>query len=435
MKHSELPLLRFGQPLNYEPSTSVARPMLHCETSHPNCPPIRYSVNSPTTPIGPLDLVSIQIHLLPSDPGVSFRSASAIIERRMRFMDPASPPSTPTPLTNTSSLPHASPFASSQQSSSLPIPQRTSSSSSSLSYSPSSSHSDSSSQFSSSATLQPSDSRNSASAHVNCVAGSESSGLFARADSGVWTKTLTCQWPATKPHRWAVGETIESQLISVKFFVRVKIIVSSSLGTESLELEEQELWVVSTNEAERQLALSKYNDATDGARSKSKSPRRSRRLHDDAPPIPASTSRAQHSPRVSTSLHYSPATSKPPRRPHTSAGPRDKSRTGASVSEHEAEANKMNSEDVFRRRRGARPGTGADAEIAASHSAGMGYFNKPRTVTAIDSGESASSRSLSTSTSSADSNPSDEVREWEEELIRIELRSRRSSVWPHSATQ
>lgn len=225
IKHSELPLLRFGLPPSYEPSTPIARPVLDSEISHPHSPSIRYSVNSPTTPVGPLDLVPIPIHLLPSDPGVSFRSASVIIERRMRFMEPPSPPSTPTLPSSTYPTSSALP-SSSNPSCSLPIPQRTSSSSSSLSYSPSSSYQESS-YLSSSTTLQPSDSRAStvgASLLVNSVAGSESSGLFARADSGVWSKTLTLQWPAAKSHsRWAIGETIESDLVSVKFFVRVKV--------------------------------------------------------------------------------------------------------------------------------------------------------------------------------------------------------------------
>ncbi|KAJ7694189.1 hypothetical protein B0H17DRAFT_1058115 [Mycena rosella] len=442
IKHSELPLLRFDHPPEPSPSsfTTIGQPILDSEVSHPNCPPIRYSINSPTAPVGPLDLVSIPIHLLPRDPGVSFRSASVIVERRMRLMDPPSPPSTPTILSNMpTTLQAPSP------SGSLPIPQRTSSSSSSLSYSPSSSYTDSSSQLSSSATLQPSDSRTStsgASLLVNSIAGSESSGLFACADSGIWSKTLTLQWPAAKSQsRWAIGETIESELVSVKFFARVKVVVSSSLGTESLELEEKELLVVSTNEAERQLALSKYNDAlysnySDGGRSKSKSPRRSRRLHDDAPPLPASASRAEHSHRVSSSSsHYSSSasTSKPPRRPHTSAGTRDKSRTGGSISGREGESTEAQAGERFRRRRpdAVRPDTGGNAEIAASHSVSKGYFNAPWTITtaAGDSGGSASTTSLSTSTSasSTDSNPSDEVREWEEELVRIEMRSRRSS--------
>ncbi|KAJ7172655.1 hypothetical protein C8R46DRAFT_159992 [Mycena filopes] len=428
IKHSELPLLRFDLSPPVEPV--VGPPLLTSQISHAHLPSIRYAVNSPTTPIGPLDLVSIPIHLLPSDPNVSFRSANVIVERRIHFMDATtSPPSTPTlpPITSSAvTIPSPPSY------SSLPIPQRTSSSSSSLiSYSPSSSYKESSTPLSSSATLHASDTRsspNNASYLVNSVAGTESSGLFSRADSGVWSKTLTLQWPAAKSHsRWAIGETIESELVSVKFFVRVKIVASSSFGTESLELEERELLVVSTNEAERQVALSKYNDAryssySDGARSKSKSPRRTHRQPDDAPPLPASASRAEHSHRVSASSSHqstSASPSKPPRRPHTSAGVRDKSRIGSSVSEAEnaKDTDPPDLGEAYRRRRGIRPDTGGDAEIAASHRVGKGYFNPPLTVTttAVDSGGSASSTSLSTSSSSPDSDPSDEMREWEEE--------------------
>ncbi|KAJ6630672.1 hypothetical protein B0H10DRAFT_1982310 [Mycena sp. CBHHK59/15] len=442
IKHSELPLLRFGLPPAYQPSTPIARPMLNSETSQPHSPPIRYCVNSPMTPVGPLDLVSIPIHLLPSDPAVSFRSASVIIERRMQFMEPASPPSTPTLPSSASPISHSLPTSHSHPASSLPIPQRTSSSSSSLSYSPSSSYQESPSVASSS-TLIPSEPRSligTSTLLVNSIAGTESSGLFAQGADGVWSKTLTLQWPAAKSHsRWAIGETIQSELVSVRFIVRVKIVVSSPSGTDSLELGEKELLVVSTNEAERQLALSKYNDAAhsnypDGTRSKSKSPRRSRRLHDEVPPVPASASRAEHSHRVSASGPYPPpsSSSKPLRRPHTSAGLRETSRKAeagsGSVSGPEAERKGDNGgeRDSFHRRRGPRPDTG-DAEIAASHSASKGYFNAPLKITTANSGGSASSTSLSATSHSSGSNQSDEVREWEEELARIEMRSRRSS--------
>ncbi|KAJ6455751.1 hypothetical protein C8R45DRAFT_586733 [Mycena sanguinolenta] len=447
IKHSELPLLRFGLPYAYEPSTPIAKPILHSEISHAHTKqPIRYSVGCPTTPIGPLDLVSIPIHLLPgdSDRNVVFRSASVIVERRMRFMDPPSPPATPTAPLNTP--PTSAALPSLQSSSSLPIPQRTPSTSSFLSYSPSK---DTSSFLSSSSTLQPSDGRvTGASLLVNSIAGTESSGLFARSDSGVWSKTLTLQWPAAKSYsRWAIGESIESDLVSVKFFVRVKVVFSTPSGTDSLELQEQELLIVSTNDAERQLALSKYNDYAEGARSKSKSPRRSGRRNEPAsqngedtitPPLPASASRAEHSHRVSSStsasLHSSTSSlkPKPPRRPHTSAGPRRPGSVAAS------QADTQDSErDPFRRRRGLRPDVdiSVDAELTAPrHGKGKGKAHSPIqpltvTTTPVDSGGSASSTSLSTTTSSSslDSNPSDEVREWEQELARIEMRSRRSS--------
>jgi hypothetical protein len=76
--------------------------------------------------------------------------------------------------------------------------------------------------------LLPSDTRipptGAASTLINSVAGTESSGLFARAEDGTWSKTLTLQWPASKSHsRWAIGETIQSDLVSVKFIARVKV--------------------------------------------------------------------------------------------------------------------------------------------------------------------------------------------------------------------
>ena len=113
---------------------------------------------------------------------------------------------------------------------------------------------------------------------------------------------------------------------------------SPSSGTETVELEERELFLIATNESERKLAITKYTDAT--ARSKSKSPRRGKQ-----PPSPraASTDIQQNPPdpvpnvpplasptdnrdfvglRVSTSSGKA-SRSSTPRRPHTSAGPRD----------------------------------------------------------------------------------------------------------------
>jgi hypothetical protein len=35
---------------------------------------------------------------------------------------------------------------------------------------------------------------------------------------------MTVQWPAAKSHsRWAVGETLQSDLASVHYFVRIKV--------------------------------------------------------------------------------------------------------------------------------------------------------------------------------------------------------------------
>jgi hypothetical protein len=103
---------------------------------------------------------------------------------------------------------------------------------------------------------------------------------------------------------------------------------------------------VSTNEAERQLAAAKYNEALNASlasttRSKSKSPRRTKRelpSPPKSPPIPAFVPRHTRSagrqtkhdsliPSTKESSAFPGAGEKKMKRPHTSAGPRDKPRS------------------------------------------------------------------------------------------------------------
>jgi len=236
--------------------------------------------------------------------------------------------------------------------------------------------------------------------------------------------------------------------------------VTSPSGTETLELADQELLIVSTNEAERQLALAKYNEMQDAilvnhtSRSKSKSPRRSRPERED--PIPPS-------PGVSTatsssSYHRSKSRS---RRPHTSAGPRDKpvnfaggayecprgqdgeASGHANGSEGNGEGSSTSTPAAAKRRsdgvvmRTMRPdrvwgGANGGGKSSMSfwstvHSNGI----SPPRVKGAPSGNStsttASSSSVSSSSYGAESDKSDHTKEWEEELARIEMRSRHSS--------
>lgn len=197
VRHFELPLVRYDLP----PARPLQPPQQQ-ETTKPRAPRIRYSIHPPTTPIGPQDLVSIPIHLQPLDHAVAIRSASVIVERRIVLHDIA-PHQQPPP---TDYLELASEPASS--SSSLPTVTPNS-------------------IFPSESTpLLPSPSPTPASAKiiVNPIAGVESSGSFARDARGIWSKTLTLQWPAPKSHsRWAIGESITSDLVSVKYFVRTKV--------------------------------------------------------------------------------------------------------------------------------------------------------------------------------------------------------------------
>ncbi|KAF9036575.1 hypothetical protein BJ165DRAFT_581628 [Panaeolus papilionaceus] len=338
IRHFDLPLIRYDVP--YYPSSSSSA-SLDQVTTKLRAPRIKYSLNSPKTPIGPLDLVSVPIHLQPVDPAVSIRSASMVVERRIQLYDiqPLSAPSSSSPLhlkktSSSSSLsspnstlepspsssnypsslssydtfnsnspdpsllavnlyPHPSlpphskspeynfdPLAStSSLASSIPtitpgtvypsscaasvisestplIPHSQDSSTSSPQsqtrfFSHSNSHSRSISHTvspnlppsghyesipptpatdtpSTPSSPPPSSPLSPPKTIVNSIADVSSSGNFTRDGNGVFTKTLTLQWPAAKGQsRWAVGETIKgSDLVSVRFFLRTKVCCS-----------------------------------------------------------------------------------------------------------------------------------------------------------------------------------------------------------------
>ncbi|PPQ77592.1 hypothetical protein CVT25_011384 [Psilocybe cyanescens] len=505
IRHFELPLVRYDLP-PFSTITPSPEPMLGQQINKPRTPRIRYSMHPPKTPIGPLDLVSIPIHLQPLDHGVVVRSASAIVERRITLLD--------IPQQSTSNAPtlQQSHSSSSLSKSSSPSPHLqssfpSSSSSSNPAYSYSYSYQDpepeastsnlsisssnptitpgtvypSSTSITSETPLSPNSSNNyppqpssstqgsSLKAIINPIAGAESSGQFSHDGRGTWTKTLTLQWPAAKSHsRWAIGETISSEIVSVKYFIRTKIIVTSPSGTETVELADQELLVVSTNEAERQLALSKYNELQDAmvvdgySRSKSKSPRRTRPERDDAiPPSPA--------PTITTNAASPPynRSKSSNRRPHTSAGPRDKpvNFAGGAYGRPRGPEGETFGQPSMGSSSGAGPGSGPTSTSTKRRSEvvvmrtqrpdskrGVGGFLSgngsgklsstsfwstvhsngvaPR-VKVAPSGSStsttASSSSVSSSSHGGDSETSEHMREWEEELAKIEVKSRRSS--------
>lgn len=258
IRHFELPLIRYDLP-PIGPITPTLEPLLNQETNKPRAPRVRYSINSPKSPIGPLDLVPIPIHLRPFDRGVSIRSASVIVERRIFLRDVGQTQSLPpSPLIPTALQPNPSTSSLAGPSSS-PLLQP---SAPKLTHSDSAPHLYHEQELESSSTLSlsssiptvtpgtiypstaslasettpllpipsnhpsipPSSQTPSAKVIVNSIAGAESSGNFALDGQGTWSKTLTLQWPAPKSHsRWAIGETITSELVSVKFFIRAKV--------------------------------------------------------------------------------------------------------------------------------------------------------------------------------------------------------------------
>lgn len=235
VKHFDLPFIRYDVPPC--PPTPPSPPCyLGSQTSKPRAPIIRYRVGVPTTPVGPQDIVSVPISLQPIDHSVSIRSASLTVERRIQLHE--------TNISSSSTFP-----------STLPIPVASSSRSHSHSHSASSSYSSPAlrpdnqsdthqASLPSSSSVSPSPVASSVFSDnesarpllsqppplspfktiTHSVAGVESSGRFACDNEGVWTKMLTFQWPSAKSStRWAMGETMQTDLASVKFFVRVKV--------------------------------------------------------------------------------------------------------------------------------------------------------------------------------------------------------------------
>jgi hypothetical protein len=49
-------------------------------------------------------------------------------------------------------------------------------------------------------------------------------GPFSKDASGAYSKSLVFQWPSKPPNsHWATGETIQTDMVSVRFFLHVKV--------------------------------------------------------------------------------------------------------------------------------------------------------------------------------------------------------------------
>ena len=201
VKHYELPLVRYDVP-PYEPSPP--RPILDRQTTVPKAPRMMYCVHAPTSPIGPKDLISIPVYLQPLEPDTVIRSASLTIERRIQFKeDGSSPPPKPALLNSptfcTSRTPPKS--AKRKRPSTAPVNSK--------------------------CPMHPFASPKIVS---DLIAGVDSSGSFSKDRDAMWNNVMTLHWPAPKSHsRWAIGETIDSKLVSVKFLVHVKVSIINKL--------------------------------------------------------------------------------------------------------------------------------------------------------------------------------------------------------------
>ncbi|KAL4067674.1 hypothetical protein V8B97DRAFT_1866131 [Scleroderma yunnanense] len=353
-KYFELPLIRYGSPTHSLPTPPSSAHLTSLTTTKARGPPLHYRLLVPPCPIGPLDIITIQLMVQPLDASVSIRSASALVERRIHLYE-ASPvtPSSPDPTVVSTLANGILEFSSSTLNASIGSSRQELHAPSSVSlYSDSSFRPINHSPTQDDIVSYPSHDR----AITHIFAHSQSSASFTRDPSGVWRQNFTFSWPDTKSHsRWSVGESMQTEMATVKFFLRVKLVVSSSMNNaESIDLEDKELTIVSTNDSQRQIALARYSESVHpySGRPKSKSPRRSKHeLATEQPPTPprspdlstpngvpatvpvdkathkSSDSRLSHTYKFSCASEPHSQTNpkaKRTRRPHTSAGPRDK---------------------------------------------------------------------------------------------------------------
>lgn len=203
---------------------------------------------------------------------------------------------------------------------------------------------------------------------------------------------------------------------------------------------------MSTNEAERQLALAKYNELHDACiqnttRSKSKSPRRSRPHPEEPLPLPP----VIHDNANSSSTPYGKGKARS-RRPHTSAGPRDKPTNftgGEYVRPHDQEdqsSSNISGEDMpagsgSKRRSELRPES-RDSLAKQPRIDGwkpnfwpttLASSISPKVIKGATSSESTTASSSSLSSPEEDPGHIGLMREWGGELTKIEKKSRKTS--------
>ncbi|TFL07507.1 hypothetical protein BDV98DRAFT_599803 [Pterulicium gracile] len=299
LRHFELPFIRHSLP---PPPPPPMFPSLLVTIPDASVPPIRCAVELPNYHIGPLDMAPVILRIYPSVDALVVKAASMVIERRLILHHPS--------RSNNSSE------------------SQSQASSSTLALTEPSSAATSTSDLAT-LTAHPSPAPYSVDTLDKCVVApivsTESTGAFTYDQNGSWTKTLTVQWPPLPSStRWAVGETINSVLGSVRFFVRIKVAAYLPSGSVSFDLPEQEISIVTTNDAQRQSAMTKYEEQLAStsrrqhrSRSKSKSPGLRRQRSNESRPSEAART------HPSSPLPKPPAAKKSSRRPHTSAGPRD----------------------------------------------------------------------------------------------------------------
>ena len=180
VKHFELPLLRYDTP-TYPPPIPLSPPLPIPIQSPKSRLPIYHctlSTPPPSSPTGPGELISAFIRLQPINPSFSIRSATMTIERRLDLRLPAD---------NLSAH------------SASPTPPDVSTESFSSFY-------DQSPPKCMSTTIVRSEILE-----------------FSIDPTGALFNTITARLPPRKQHSWTVGETMASGLVTVKFYIRLRV--------------------------------------------------------------------------------------------------------------------------------------------------------------------------------------------------------------------
>ena len=222
-------------------------------TTKPRAPVVQYQLVQPTNPVGPLDIVTISVLLRPVDPSVVVRSASLVVERRIELSETTQVPSPgrasacSTPVA--SQPPTESEYSSGStirglnhvlEGASLGAGDASTSTAHLLSPRAQVLSQSMTSLASSYATETPSEHRpllmplqtdlppktiSLTVAHV------DSAGAFQKDATGAYIKSLTLQWPANKSNsHWAMGETMQTEMIKVRFFTHVKVSPLDHIG-------------------------------------------------------------------------------------------------------------------------------------------------------------------------------------------------------------